>query len=311
METINYQGETLHKWIIGPSTFLAYPEKGARLMNWNLSYADGSVRDVIYWPESDSLEDFSRIRGGNPILFPFCGRSFADGKIGFWIGPDGVRRPMPLHGFTMTGRFELLETNEHGFSARLAPDAEAEAAYPFKYEFTVHYRFEATVLYVELRLKNQDTSPIPWSAGHHFYFTLPWTDGKARKDYFVRIPAKEAFRHGSDGTLAPISPPPLETSIDSPDLVDRIHVHLKKNILALSEKTGGDSLVIRLGSDDRAPDPDIAVVTWTESSDSPFYCLEPWMGPPNSPDHNIGLHWVEPGKASSFLVEVAVAAGNE
>ncbi len=25
--------------------------------------------------------------------------------------------------------------------------------------------------------------PIPWSAGHHFYFTLPWSEGARRGDY--------------------------------------------------------------------------------------------------------------------------------
>ena len=76
---------------VGQSTFLALPEKGARLMNWNLTLADGSVRDVIYWPELKSLDDFPRIRGGNPLLFPFCGRTFDGGEQGFWRAADGVR----------------------------------------------------------------------------------------------------------------------------------------------------------------------------------------------------------------------------
>ncbi len=308
METITYLGETLRKWTIGPSTFLAWPEKGARLMNWNLAFADGSVRDVIYWPESDSLADFATIRGGNPILFPFCGRTYAEGDRHQWMAPDGTRRPMPQHGFARQGAFELLSTNEHGFAARLLPDAEAREAYPFEYEFCVLYRFEATVLYVELRLKNLDRVPIPWSAGHHFYFTLPWSEEKTRGDYVARIPAREACRHLRDGSLSPLPPPPRETPFDSPELVDRIHTHLRKNKITVEEAGTGNSLVLRLDGNERPPDPDTAVVTWTYADDSPFYCVEPWMGPPNSPDHNRGLHWVEPGKTSSFLVEVAVKA---
>lgn len=306
METIDYLGETLHKWTIGPSTFLACPEKGARLMNWNLSYSDGTVRDLIYWPETDNLKNFSRIRGGNPILFPFCGRTYAGGEEGWWIGPDGSRHPMPRHGFARQGAFELVSLNEHGFGARLVPDAEARQAYPFRYEFSVIYRFEATTLYAELHLKNRDKVPIPWSAGHHFYFTVPWLEGTTRADYRVRIPAKEALRHAADGSLATLPAPPRECPLDSPDLVDRIHTRLRKNTVTIAEKNTGDSLALRVGDDDRAPDPGLAVVTWTESEDSPYYCVEPWMGPPNSPDHNIGLHWVEPGKTAYFLVEAAV-----
>jgi len=51
MEKITYLGLALTRWRAGSSTFLALPEKGALLMNWNLTLADGSVRDVIYWPD--------------------------------------------------------------------------------------------------------------------------------------------------------------------------------------------------------------------------------------------------------------------
>ncbi len=76
MEKIPYLGHTLARWQVGPSTFLALPEKGARFMNWHLTLGDGSVRDVVYWPELQSLDDIAKVRGGNPILFPFCGRTF-------------------------------------------------------------------------------------------------------------------------------------------------------------------------------------------------------------------------------------------
>ncbi|MBL4576580.1 MAG: aldose epimerase, partial [Opitutaceae bacterium] len=64
MEKINYLGEELCRWKVGTSTFLAWPENGARLMNWNLQLADGSVRDVLYWPETTDLNDLKNIRGG-------------------------------------------------------------------------------------------------------------------------------------------------------------------------------------------------------------------------------------------------------
>ena len=105
METIDYNGITLHRWHCGPSTFLARPELGARLMNWNLQMADGSVRDVIHWPEDADFKRFDKVRGGNPILFPFCGRSYHAGEIGYWPDRDGTVRPMPMHGFSRNARF--------------------------------------------------------------------------------------------------------------------------------------------------------------------------------------------------------------
>ena len=48
MEKVPYQGQTLTRWRVGNSTFLALPEKGARLMNWSIALGDGSVRDVLF-----------------------------------------------------------------------------------------------------------------------------------------------------------------------------------------------------------------------------------------------------------------------
>ena len=64
METILFQGETIHKWTVGASTFLAVPNNGARLMNWHIQLADGSVRDVIHWPEDADYQNLAHVRGG-------------------------------------------------------------------------------------------------------------------------------------------------------------------------------------------------------------------------------------------------------
>ena len=53
-------------------------------MNWNVTLGDGSVRDVLYWPEATNFDEFAKIRGGNPILFPFNARVFDQGDIHFW-----------------------------------------------------------------------------------------------------------------------------------------------------------------------------------------------------------------------------------
>jgi len=132
METIDYNGVTLHRWNCGPSTFLARPELGARFMNWNLKMSDGNVRDVIHWPENADFERFDKVRGGK------------------------------------------------------------------------------------------------------------------------------------------------------------------------------EDINIRILQDTETASPANAMVIWTEFKDSPCYCVEPWMGPPNSAEHGKGLHTLEPGKRSSFTVEVSV-----
>jgi galactose mutarotase-like enzyme len=305
MEQIPYLGGTIRRWRVGPSTFLALPEKGARLMNWNFSLGDGSVRDVICWPEIGSMADFTKARGGNPILFPFAGRTFDRGEIYFWRDEHGVRRPMPMHGLARQGEFAIVRLDGHGFTAQFVPDDEARAAYPFPYEFTVSYRFEPYGLACELALKNLGKEPLPWCAGHHFYFAVPWSEGASRGDYLIRIPARKRLRQDPNGRLISGPALALEESLANPALIDTFHAALQGREAVFGERGRPGDVVVSLGAE-RVPPPDAIFITWTQADDSPFYCVEPWMGPPNAPETGIGMHRVAPGATQVFTVAVNV-----
>jgi len=305
MEKITYLGQTLTRWRVGQSTFLALPEKGARLMNWNLTLGDNSVRDVLYWPEAGSFDDFYQVRGGNPILFPFNARTFDRGDIHFWRAADGVRRPMPMHGIARQGDFKLTRLDARGFAAQFVPGDEARAAYPFDYEFTVTYRFEPLGLTCEFTLKNLGTEPLPWSAGHHFYFTVPWSENMRRSDYLIRIPATRTLRQDATGKLIPGPTLQTEENLANPALVDIFHTGLRSSEVVFGEKNRPGDVAIRLGTT-KVPPPDATIVTWSPADDSPFYCVEPWMGPANAAEHKQGLHYVLPGQTQNFVVNVAI-----
>ncbi|MBI5771605.1 MAG: aldose epimerase [Verrucomicrobia bacterium] len=305
MEKVPYLGKSLTRWRVGQSTFLVMPEMGARLMNWNITLADGSVRDVIYWPELTTLDNFHLVRGGNPVLFPFNGRCFDRGEIFFWRSPDGVKRAIPIHGIARQGEFKITSIDARGFSAQFLPGDEARAAYPFDYDFVITYRFEATALSCEYALTNRGTVPLPWCAGHHFYFTLPWSEGTKRSDYSIRIPATKRMKQDKTGTL--VSGPDLqpEENVGNPALIDTFHSALRNNEVVFGEKGRPGAVTVKLGTAG-VPAPENCFVTWTLADDSPFYCVEPWMGPANSPEHKIGLHQVAPGMTQKFSVSVSV-----
>jgi galactose mutarotase-like enzyme len=305
MEKVAYQGQALTRWRVGNSTFLALPEKGARLMNWNITLGDGSVRDVLYWPEKADFADFARVRGGNPILFPFNARVFDRGDIHFWRAADGVRRPMAMHGLARQSDFKVTRLDARGFVAQMLPSDEARQCYPFDYEFTVTYRFEPVGLSCEFALTNLGQEPLPWSAGHHFYFTLPWSEGTSRSDYLIRIPAAKRLRQDATGAL--VAGPTLQTdeNLANPELVDALHLGLRSNEVVFGERDRPGDVVVRLGTDD-VPPANATIVTWTFDASSPFYCVEPWMGPPNAPEHKLGLHHVAPGQTQRFAVSVNV-----
>jgi galactose mutarotase-like enzyme len=212
---------------------------------------------------------------------------------------------MPMHGIARQGTFEITRIDETGFASRLIPDAKANEAYPYEYDFEVVYRFEEKELTVELRLRNNDTVPIPWSAGHHFYFNLPWIEGTTRSDYEITIPAKKACRHAADGSLFEANLPKRKESIANPELIDRIHYDLSRPVVTCECLLDNSKIEIEMGAD-RKPHPEYTVVTWTESDTAPYFCIEPWMGPPNSPETKVGLHMVNPGEREAFSVTVRV-----
>ncbi len=310
LDTVSHLGETLHRWRVGRSTYLACPARGARLMNWSLAMADGSVRDVIHWPENATFDNFASVRGGNPILFPFNARTFDQGEIYHWRTPEGEKLPMPMHGLARQGRFTVERADASGFSALFQPDAAARIAYPYAYEFRVIYRFGASSLTCEFDLKNLDARPLPWSAGHHFYFTAPWEPGRTRADYQLEMPATRHLRQDKSGKLVAGPDLPLTASLAEAALIDTFHLGLTRPTATLAPATGGRSGAIEISlrkKKKKSPPADATFVTWSSSPDAPFYCVEPWMGPPNAPETGVGLQLVPPAKSQSFIVEVALA----
>ena len=307
MQRIEYKGRELYRWNCGPSTFLADPEQGARLMNWNVRMSDGSFRDVIHWPEDADFGNFAKVRGGNPILFPFAGRTLHGGRPGQWNSPDGEVRPMPQNGFVREAAFEIIQADKQGFTAELRPDAAAEASYPFDYAFRVSYAFRDLSLRVFLELENRGTTPLPWAAGHHFYFTLPWHPGLTRGDYRFEAPAKQCCTLGLDGALQAL--PKGSAEIDDfaqAGLSDRIFTKLKGDSFRFGPRGGEEDVTVRILPDCAAASANNAFVLWTETEESPFFCVEPWMGPPNAAGHERGLHHVGAEETATFGVEVSL-----
>ena len=212
---------------------------------------------------------------------------------------------MPMHGFARQGAFTIERIDDQGFRALLQPTGEDHQAYPFDYEFRVTYRFSARALTCEFSLKNLGNAPLPWSAGHHFYFTVPWTDGHTRDDYTLQRPAAQTVRQDEVGSLIPGPKLPTNTPLSHPALVDTIHVNLADNRFRFGPTDGSEHVDVRIGTDAR-PNPDHAIVTWTADPDAPYYCVEPWMGPPNSPEHRRGLEWVAAGDTGHFTVAVGI-----
>lgn len=288
---------------LGSSTFTIAPSAGCRLMRWDLATRNGP-RAILHWPDEFDPAQISSVRGGNPLLFPFCGRSFHKGMENFWRDPAGTVRPMPRHGFAKNGQFRVRDLKDDALCAELVPDANAQQAYPFSYRFSVTYRFSELACSVSLALENTGEQPIPWSAGHHFYFTLPWHKSARRSDYHLHFDARKAAYHAPDGSLLmQKNDRILCHDLGDPQLSDRIHWELRQHRVSFGPKGGEEDIHILFPTPIHKAH---SLVTWSASEDAPFYCVEPWMGPPNAAEHGKGLHWVQPGESHVFPIEISL-----
>jgi galactose mutarotase-like enzyme len=303
MEKINYQDQEIRRWDVGPSTFLASPEQGALLMNWHLNMGDGSVRDVIHWPESLGDTGIRNVHGGIPILFPFAGRCFLDGEQDKWSPSSGASVNMPMHGFAKDADFSVRSIDQSGFEAELIQ--KDNEYYPHDYTFTVIYHFLELSLQISLVLENEGRTPIPWSAGLHPYFQVPWRKDLALSDHTLKIPAKTVYQYEPEGNLTKKAPSTDGSyRLDAPDLVNNIFNQTTEPSAEISLGNGEETIRIsevggaQVGSR-------LTFVTWTKP-ESPYYCVEPWMSPPNSPA-NETTRLVAPSARDEFTIEIELA----
>lgn len=289
------------------SALLVAPRAGGRLMRWSV---DG--QQVIYWPEQYDLSAPARIRGGNPLLFPFLGRhrvGGVDGTPNQWRDAAGNTWHLPQHGFARDLPFEYeRSTDGLGITLTLSSSPQTLTGYPFAFTFRASYRLaqrdDKAVLEVELETHNAGDTPLPYYAGHHFYFALPQT---LRAESQLTLPATLRCHQLPDGS---ISTPESESATHvpgDPAIQDQFHLlatHADHPVATLDTPSLGRHVSIEL--DRPGSVPWYAVTTWTESDQSDFYCVEPWLGLPNAIHHGQGLRWLAAGETEKARCSIVV-----
>jgi galactose mutarotase-like enzyme len=303
MESIIYQNQEIKRWDVGPSTFLALPEKGARLLNWHINMSDGSVRDIIHWPEQIDAENYTRTHGGIPILFPFAGKCYDSGNEDHWRYGRKVLS-MPQHGFAKNSNFRIRSMDQHGFEVELEPSEEVKLFYPFNYTFTVIYHFLELSLQISLVLENEGREPIPWSAGIHPYFQIPWRKDLSLADHKLSVDAKQVFQYQSGGMMKKSPNPQMISSLEDPSLINRVYYELKRPTAEVSLLNDEEPIKIsEVGGAENGSR--LTFVTWSQEG-APYYCVEPWMSPPNAPE-NKTMRIVPPAGRDEFTIEIELA----
>jgi galactose mutarotase-like enzyme len=266
---LQFQNQAAYEIREGESRLILSPEHGARALTWQVRGAE-----VIRWPAAADRQHILKVRGGNPILFPFV-----------------ARRPMPQHGFARDAKFALVKEDGPAVRLRLDDSETTRAFYPFAFQFDVVMKLAApTRLEIRFETTNRGTDPLPYYAGHHFYLAIPRSE---RSEWTLRLPCASWGRQTPEGAIVHEAPTADVLRLDDPALVDRFQIKPREQRVTLAHEKSGRSLVFDLGALGSVPW--YAVTTWTENADSDFFCVEPWLGLPNAIHHGEGLRWIAPG----------------
>ncbi|MCO4888736.1 aldose epimerase [Cupriavidus sp. WGtm5] len=296
LPTEDFQGQPLVRIGQADSYLLLAPQYGARLVRWV-----HRGQDLLYWPDAADWSRPAKVRGGNPLLFPFIGRHFVEGNAGQWRDAGGMVHPLAQHGFARDLPFEVSAIDPQAAITMTLRDSEAtRAGYPFAFAFDVAYTLLPDGLEVALRTTNTGTQRLPCYPGHHFYFTLPHAQ---RAKASLALPGTERRRQLPDGSPGPAESGESTYQLDNPRLQDTFHVFRGSPSaqLAMPGRRIGFEL------DLPGSTPWHAVTTWSETETSDFYCVEPWVGLPDAIHHGHGLRWIEPGQAESAVCQLRVA----
>ena len=289
-DTVLFQNQPVVELIEGDCRLLASPNHGARLLTWQRG-----GREIIRWPADADWTKILKVRGGNPVLFPFLGRHFVDGKNEFWRDTSGTVRPMPQHGFCRDAKFEVIEQTPTLLRMRITDDDETRAFYPFAFEFEVALELlSGSRLEIRYVTTNKGAEPLPYYAGHHFYFAIPQAE---RADWILDLPCASWARQSSDGAIVHGMATTAHLNLADPAIIDRFAVKPTSDRATLTNTRDGRALTIEMPG----PIPWYAVTTWTEKPDSDFYCIEPWLGLPNAIHHGEGLHLVPSGATETAI----------
>ncbi|WP_455283505.1 aldose epimerase family protein [Cupriavidus necator] len=297
LPTQDFQGQPLVRVGDADSFLLLAPQHGGRLVRWV-----HRGQDMLYWPDSADWSRPAKVRGGNPLLFPFIGRHFVDGNAGQWRDESGVVHSLAQHGFARDLPFAVTAIDAQAAITMTLRDSDAtRAGYPYAFVFDAVYALLPDGLEVTLRTTNTGERRLPCYAGHHFYFALPHTQ---RASTSLALARADRVRQLPDGKPGPAEAGATVYRLDDPRLQDTFHVFTDRPAATLAMPARTLAFELDLPGSVLWH----AVTTWSESEASDFYCVEPWVGLPDAIHHGHGLRWIEPGQTESAVCRLRVSA---
>ncbi len=211
---------------------------------------------------------------------------------------------MPSHGFARLLSFTYdVDIDGQDINMTLEDSHQTNQHYPFNFQFTIRYRLVDAGLDVEWSLTNTGDDPMPYYAGHHFYFRVPVT---RRAETTLSLPASLRQHALVGGGLSRPVRGEQSYSLADPRLQDQFHVLQGDEPAKLDMPWQKTSITFDLS---QSACPWYALTIWAASPDADSFCIEPWLGTPDAIHHGQGLRWLAAGDSETALCRLRVQMG--
>lgn len=212
-----------------------------------------------------------------PVLFPVIGRMVSDSLL-----HNGIRYPMPQHGFARDTDFELLNSTADAVRLRLSDTPRTRQHFPFTFRLDVEVVLDRDGVTMTYRVGNAgSTETLPCSLGVHPALRWPLVDGTAKADHLLRFNRPE--------------PAPIRRVDEVLLRQQRYPSPVTGTLLRLRPQLFADGAVIfeQLTSDEvryEYPRGEGVALSWTGFEqlavwspviDTALLCVEPWYGLPS------------------------------
>ena len=248
-----------------------------------------------------------------PVLFPFVGKC-----LGGFYTHKGVDYTIGQHGFARDMEFEFLGQTENSISHLLKWTEGTFEKYPFKFELKITHAIAGKQLAVQWEVVNAGDETMYFSIGGHPAFNVPAREGEKKTDYYITF--------GGEKTLKYVK---IDLSCAAADFENPVTLELDDNKLQITENMfEQDALVFDEHEVKKVgiafPDGTSYVTMTCEQipsfgvwsmpmTETPFVCLEPWIGRCDNKGFNgelkdkYGVQALEAGK--TFYAQYEITLG--
>lgn len=298
---------TLHR---GGAKALVWPGKGAVVSSLALLSPRGEPREVLWMPEEFSSQNGGWPGGGIPLLFPFAGRVWDEGRVSRYRLGDRVFE-MGLHGFAYDKPWSVVSAHDRAAELLLEDDPESRRVFPFGFRLSYTIQLHESALELELGIQHkpageaeEQLSAMPVACGFHPYFRMPIGDSGSWESCHLKASARRRIAVTGDGaagkskalkasaTRTPLS----DSSIHNLILGDHVEPRL-----SLIDERLGEAVAVSW-----EPGAINYSVLWAKKEEG-FFCAEPWMGLPDAVHSGLGCRWLAAGETVSLSVRIDLA----